>query len=190
MPRWNVETEAKIPRTVEALVECIAPLIHLSQQILLVDPHFTPDTARYQVALEHFLAAALAGGRRYCRLEYHTKVGVKDGSSESDRRDWITRFGKDCQQRIPRHVPKDVPLRIMLWEVKPGGDEMHDRYVMTERGAIRIVKGLDLGEPGQTTDVSLLPPLVYRGRWNDFQPGTGSSRRLTSWERIELEAEK
>jgi hypothetical protein len=57
----------------------------------------------------------------------------------------------------------------MLWEERPDGDEMHARYVMTERGAIRIEKGLDIGYPNQTTDVSLVAPDVYRRRWDDFQ---------------------
>jgi hypothetical protein len=167
--RWNVQADSRVPRTSADLSACVKPLLHLSRDVLFVDPHFEPDTARYQAALEAFLAVACEGGRRYKRLEYHTKVRIKHFKDPPVRNEWIETFRRSCRSWIPHHVPDRIPLRVVLWEEKPDGEEMHARYVMTERGAVRIEKGLDIGSPNQTTDVSLVAPAVYRQRWNDFQ---------------------
>ena len=175
---WRVQTEVRVARTSADLSACVRPLLHLSSEVLFVDPHFAPDTSRYQESLEAFLAAACEGGRRYTRLEYHTKIR---GKFEDDvaRTNWIDTFRGDCRNQLPRRVPNGIPLRVVLWNEKPDGDEMHARYVMTERGAIRIEKGLDIGHPNQTTDISLVAPGVYRQRWNDLQ------RDATTYEFVE-----
>jgi hypothetical protein len=52
------------------------------------------------------------------------------------------------------------------------GDDLHPRYVFTERGGIRIERGLDEGDDGKTTDVSLLEASLYNRRWKDYQRDT------------------
>ncbi len=176
--RWRVQTEVVVPRTSADLSACVRPLLHLSREVLFVDPHFAPDTSRYQESLEAFLAAACEGGRSYTRLEYHTKIRGKFEDAAA-RTNLIDTFRRDCRNQLPRRVPNGIPLRVVLWNEKPDGDKMHARYVMSERGAIRIDKGLDIGHPNQTTDVSLVAPEVYRQRWNDVQ------RNATTYDFIE-----
>ena len=57
---------------------------------------------------------------------------------------------------------------MVRWTQRPGGENFHARYVMTELGGIRFDVGLDEGEPGETTDVSILPATLYARRWHDF----------------------
>jgi hypothetical protein len=62
----------------------------------------------------------------------------------------------------------------VLWKQRPTGEKLHARYFLTERGGIRFDVGLDAGEPGETTDVSLLSDDLYRARWADFQEATAA----------------
>jgi hypothetical protein len=39
---------------------------------------------------------------------------------------------------------------------------------------VRIERGLDEGEEGETTDISLLDETLYRQRWKDFQKATAA----------------
>ncbi len=52
------------------------------------------------------------------------------------------------------------------------------RYVLTDIGGVRIEKGLDLGRPGETTDVSLLDDELWRCRWTELQAGAGTFQEL------------
>lgn len=171
-PRWNVESERCVERTASSLITCMLPLVHRSREILFVDPHFTPDRSRYQNALRSYLDAAHDGNRDYRRIEVHAKLSVHDHATADQRRSWLDQFVADCNRCLPRQFRRGIRIAIYVWEEQPGSEKMHARYVLTECGGIRIDAGLDLGEPGQTTDVSLLPPSVRLSRWKSFQQGT------------------
>jgi hypothetical protein len=111
--RWDVEAQVRIPRDAKSLVNCIMPLIGKSEEILFVDPHFWPDTTRYQSAIRVYLTAAHADGRTYKRLELHAKVNVRGGAADNIRRDWIALFEESCRKYLPRNVPKGVTLIVV-----------------------------------------------------------------------------
>jgi hypothetical protein len=52
---------------------------------------------------------------------------------------------------------------------RPGGEKLHPRYILTDLGGVRVEVGLDSGDPGQTTDVSLLDRRIYEERSKDYQ---------------------
>jgi hypothetical protein len=54
--------------------------------------------------------------------------------------------------------------------------------VLTERGGIRFDVGLDRGEPGQTTDVSLLNDDLHQKRWSDFQSVSAAFDKVDDFE--------
>ena len=62
-----------------------------------------------------------------------------------------------------------VKLSIHRWERLPQGEGLHPRYILTERGGIRLDWGLDTGRQGETTDVSLLDATLWQKRWESFQ---------------------
>ena len=68
-------------------------------------------------------------------------------------------------------VPKGQYLHVLRWRPLPrqGGDTIHARYVMTEKGGYRVDHGLDEGSANETTDVSIMNENVYRRRWDDYQ---------------------
>lgn len=168
---WYVETEDRIPRTADRIVECVLPLIRESRELLIVDPHLTPDTARYRQSIRAILEGAHLGGKTYARIEVHAKVCCDSRANQLQRQQWIQQFEKDCQSFLPREIPFGRPLCVFLWDEVANGDEFHVRLVLTELGGIRIDKGIDIGDATQTTDVGLVSPGVYHKRWADFQRG-------------------
>jgi hypothetical protein len=69
-------------------------------------------------------------------------------------------------------IPRGVVLKIVRWSEQAGGEKFHARYILTDIGGVRFDVGLDSGDPGQTTDVSLLDFTLYRQRWDDYQQAT------------------
>jgi hypothetical protein len=66
-------------------------------------------------------------------------------------------------------------MTLVRWrkERETAGETLHPRYILTDRGGIRVDHGLDEGEPGETTDIGLLSENLYSQRWGEYQRGTG-----------------
>lgn len=81
--------------------------------------------------IKHFLQAIAARGTRKMpiRLEYHT--GNQDLG--------IAKFQSDLDTWIQPHLPTKVTLSVVRWDK----DQMHNRYIVTERGGVMFGHGLD-----------------------------------------------
>lgn len=156
-PRWNVSSQQSIARQPSDMANCIVGLCSLSQELLFVDPHFSTDR-RFTQVLEEFIRVAHSNGQNYRRIELHTGTKYSKVVLESDCKKWI----------MPR-LPSGVSIKFYMWQERISGEKFHARYVLTERGGIRFDVGLDSGDAGQTTDVSLLTNALHSLRWADFQ---------------------
>ena len=86
----------------------------------------------------------------------------------------IDYFREMCQKHIPGLLPKGLRLRFHRWN----GGELHNRYVLTERGGVMFGTGLDEGDSPPEDVVSLLDDETYRDCWDCFGPptdGTGGA---------------
>lgn len=180
---WCVGTGRRVPREAAALIECLSPLLFQSQDfLLLVDSYFDPNEERYSEAFKAYLAHTSKLPHRFRKIEVHTRLRVDPRADDTARSGRLRFFWESCSGRFPKVVPLGMQVTIQLWEELEGSDSIHARYVLTERGGIKIDAGLDLGKPGQTTDVDLLAPTVYESRLREFQPGSKTYRHLGSLE--------
>lgn len=161
-PRWNVDRELPIPRQCADMAACVEGLFKQSKEILFADPHFTPER-RFTETLGAFLQLAHSTGATFRRIEYHTLC--------SGTQNW---FSTECDRWLPRLIPNGVQIKLVRWKLRPGGEDFHARYVLTDLGGLRFERGLDSGEAGQTTDVSLLDEAVYVRRYEGFQVATAA----------------
>lgn len=161
-PRWNIATQQRVSRQPPDMAVCIAGLCSLSQELLFVDPHFSADR-RFTEVLQEFIRVAHMHGQAYRRIELHTGTRVPKVALEAGCNQWV----------VPR-LPRGVSIRFCMWQERASGEKLHARYVLTERGGIRFDVGLDSGDPGQTTDVSILDDLLHSLRWADFQSGSAA----------------
>ena len=58
--------------------------------------------------------------------------------------------------------------------VLEGNEDLHSRYILTNLGGIRIEHGLDEGQEGETTDVSLLDHLAVLKALDGISSGVAS----------------
>lgn len=162
---WKVSREIPVPRKAADLAKCLATLLQNSTEILFVDPHFRPYEGRYKNALRHFIEVACANNSNFKRIEYHLEENP-DATAEF--------FERECCDKIPAIVPHGIEIIFIRWKQRDGGESLHPRYVLTDRGGVRIEHGLDEGNEGETTDISLLDEALYRQRWADFQKATAA----------------
>ena len=75
-------------------------------------------------------------------------------------------FLSECEKRLPRCVPKDVRLSIRVVSQRIGGEQLHNRYTLTDVGGLIFGAGLDEGATGEIDDVALMDLPQYELRWS------------------------
>lgn len=158
---WDVKREASIPRTVDDLGISIGPLLKMSNHILFVDKNFEPATSRWQQTLKRFIEISLAGRVSTVSFEYHLQYDHKNPMTMED-------FQGYCERSLSRIIPAGAEIYLFRWDIIPKGEGIHARYVLTERGGVRIDWGLDTGSDGQTTDITLLDDSLWKKRWEEY----------------------
>ncbi|MCP4350034.1 MAG: hypothetical protein GY795_31530 [Desulfobacterales bacterium] len=162
---WKVSRERAVPRTAIEMGNAIEPLLKMSNRILFIDKLFEPATKRWQESLFHFIESAIQDRKKYPEFEYHFQINEDNlmiGGSKVN-------FENYCNKHLGNVIPAGVKLKLVRWSQKESGEGFHARYILTEKGGIRIDWGLDTGKQGQTTDISLLDMDLWGKRWNSFQ---------------------
>ncbi|MCC6127479.1 MAG: hypothetical protein IT426_21180 [Pirellulales bacterium] len=160
---WYVPRELCVPRTSNDMANCVKGLFAHSNEILFVDPHFAPEHERYRATLSMFLRVAHSNGKSFRRIEYHLKK-----TSTFDF------FSQECNTKLSHRLPQGVEITFIRWKELACSEELHPRYVLSELGGVRFERGLDCGEPKQTTDVSLLSEALHKSRWDNYQKQTAA----------------
>jgi len=161
-----------VQRDADEMAGAAQKLLRSSSEIVFVDQHFS-CAARHGRPLTAFLRYA-AQGAAIERLEYHLGCGPSP--------EWFE-AGLRKQARF-LHLPDKTELVFYRWREKPGGEEFHGRYILTELGGIRFDVGLDDSEdnPGiQTTDVAALDHATYLMRWIQHRPDSKAFDLVDAW---------
>jgi hypothetical protein len=155
-PRWRVDRSVNVPRTAEKLAEKAGFLLRISQEIRFIDPHFGPETGRYRRSLKTLLRALASLNSKITVIEIHLEA--------RSTRDF---FERECRERLPSCIPRGIQVRLFRWKERQGGERLHRRMILTERGGIEIEGGLDVGKDGETTDLFLLNSQQRAQHWRD-----------------------
>lgn len=159
-PRWAIERERVIERSAEAISRAAAPVIALGRRVVFIDPHFSPFNVRSRNTFKAFLqivANRPASDGVVESIEFHTQHNPA-----------MATFVAECQTRLPSTVKGGMKVTIVRWIERAGGEGLHNRYILTERGGVRLAWGLDEGAPSQTDDISLLERTVFEQRWAQY----------------------
>jgi hypothetical protein len=162
-PLWGVPRAVTIARRAGDMAAAVAAMLRIAEVIVFVDPYFGPDKRRHRQTLEAFLRATVEGRPidRPGRVEVNT-------SADEDRTGTREFFEGECQRQLPRCLPIDIRLRIGRLEQRPRGEELHNRYILTDIGGLQFGAGLGEGDDGTTDDVHLLERAQYHERWQQY----------------------
>ncbi|HIJ88889.1 MAG TPA: hypothetical protein HPP97_14620 [Desulfuromonadales bacterium] len=161
-PLWRVDREKPVLRTAQELAACAGRLLEHAREVLFIDPHFDATKPRYRNTLKAFLEKIPEPGKLK-RIEYHVSNTLLPGN-----------FSGSLQEHLPRIMSRDVTITFIRWQEANSGDSLHPRYILTDRGGIRIEHGLDEEHGGPTADVSLLDSTLFKSRWDDYQKNTAA----------------
>jgi hypothetical protein len=157
-PLWAAPRGRAVARSAREMAAAIAAMLRIAEVVILVDPHFGPERPRYRRPLEAFLRAVLEGrpteGPR--RVEVHTSLELTGTRAF---------FEAECQDQLPRCLPQGISLALLRLATRPGGQRLHNRYVLTDVGGVVFGIGLDDGNDVETDDLTLMDRAQYEMRW-------------------------
>jgi hypothetical protein len=168
-PLWKIEQEQRIPRRAGDMAGAAARLLSISEEIVFVDPYFDPQLHRFRKPLEQFLIAASTNRPKGLlrRIEYHTSDRLARADMESH-----------CARSLRRLVPGGLRLRIVRWHT----DDLHNRFVLTERGGLKFAQGLSEGATPGSDVVNLLGEQVHREIWAEYDRAKTKFHFVDEWE--------
>ena len=163
---WLASVSAAPARNRTDLVRLLGPLLRVSDEIVIVEPHFDPQHPRFCSPLQDLLRATSqdrpsAPARR---------IELVAGDNQAD-----DHFARNCLRYLPQFVPAGLRLLVRKLRQRSGGEKLHDRFLLTELGGISLGTGFDDGEAGQTQTVNILADSsVYTLRWEQYASTPGA----------------
>jgi hypothetical protein len=165
-PLWAVPRGVPIARRAADMAAAVAAMLRIAEIVVFVDPYFGPDRSRHRRTLEAFLRATTDGRvvDGPARLEVQT-------SADEERTGTRVFFEAECQRRLPGCIPAGARLRVVRLVERPGGEGLHNRYILTDLGGVLFGAGLDEGDHGTTDDLVVLDRAQYEMRWQQHAGG-------------------
>ena len=162
VPLWNHPHSVPVSRTPKQISRAVGEMLRIATDIVFVDPYFAPHRPRFfNVIKECF---------RMCfedRAVARPRLRIL--SSDIDANGRFQLFEMECRKRLPRILPRGQKVTICRLSERPGGQELHNRYILTEHGGVAFGTGLDEKEKAKTTDdLTLLDQDSYRLRWRQY----------------------
>lgn len=158
---WAVSRGLTVSRKAADMAEAVASFLRCSSIVIFVDPYFGPEKPRYRRPLEAFLERMILQrpGRMPKRIEVLTAAD-QTGTEEF--------FREECERRLPRCVPEKLGVRVRRLRQKHDGEQLHNRYILSDLGGVSFGHGLDEGNEGETDDITLMDRDQYERRWSQY----------------------
>lgn len=153
-------------RTADDMARAVGSMLRMAERIVFVDPHFAPHRRRFRSVLEACLREC-----SHQRIAEHPEITIlseaRDGNGTPEG------FRDQCLSRLPRLLPMGWAATVARLQELPGGEKLHNRYILTEHGGVSFGVGLDTGDG--VDDLHLLRRDQYEKRWSQYTRGTRGS---------------
>jgi len=146
---WENPHGRTVNRKANDMAAAVKMMLSRCQWVKFIDPHISPGRSDYRRSLRAFLNI-LADQRPVGpvkKIEIHT--GVHPGTAD---------FLRDSFEKL---IPNGVQVTLYQWQEKPGGQILHNRYILTDLGGVSFHHGLDAGKEGEKDDINRLSREQY-----------------------------
>jgi hypothetical protein len=155
-PGWDVPHGMTVNRKARDMAEAVNMMLGCCRWVKFIDPYFVKGKTGHKKSLPAFLKI-LAAERPVGppeTIEIHTSG---DGAT--------TDYLREFYEKI---IPAGLHVTLYRWQERPGGQKLHNRYILTDLGGVSFHHGLDCGSEGETDDITLLDREQYERRCKQY----------------------
>ncbi len=157
--RYSSITQGRFPRTTTGLLGPCLRILSNATEVKVIDPYFRPDDPRKMRPLLGLLAMIAESDSGIKQVELHT--ARSDNFSQSTVNNW--------RRELLGAIPYDLRVKIHFWAARPGGENLHPRFVLTDKAGLKFDYGFDEGDSsGESTIVDVLIDSLRRQIWGEY----------------------
>jgi hypothetical protein len=160
---WRATDTAK-RRDVATLAAAMRLLLLCGSEIRIIDPYLRPSGARPAALLRAILK--LTHGTEYrsapASVEIHTGLG-KDAAEKS-----YEFLRRDYERALPPLIPAGVIVHVTFWTEREALQQLHNRYVLTNRGGIVLGAGISSADAETYEDIARMSDADRSLRWRQY----------------------
>lgn len=158
----------------------LAPILRHAKTLSLVDPYMSCHDSRFVNTVK--ICVELLGQRGHAVLPGRIHIHAGDPETDNYRQESVADRLIAWEQYLRPLIDTQHPHRfkVFLWGSHPGGETLHDRYILSDQCGISVPAGLDCrahSTPNSTT-WSLLEEEDRRRRLQDVDPASSHFRLL------------
>jgi hypothetical protein len=170
---WAAPRCPPVPRTAADFADVLRPLLLRCREVVFVDPWFDPNKPEFTDPLRTMLEVLWGPGRGVDAPSAQLVIAEGGNQGKRDAR-WLVDV---CSKRLPRILPAGRCLTVTVLRQRPGGQKIHNRYVLTIFCGVSFGTGLDAAGDegsGQTDDLCRLTREQLDARWGQYVSARGS----------------
>jgi len=180
---WAQPREQEILRSPQEMARAASPLLRSAKHIVFVDPYFDVLQDCYLQSFQSFFSE-IWQSNTYQRPQVEIITGLKgcwERGTGQPRQDDINSFQNECTARLSVFVPQGCRIKMHLFKEKRGGQQLHNRYILTNLAGIKFPAGLGCGPANRRTgdDLSLISNGSIRQLW-----GIYTNRRPAAFDEV------
>ena len=183
-PLMDTPRSKNIIRTPEKIVEALLPIARVSKEIDIVDPYFDhrPGRGHYIETLKTLLESLAKSKGRVKSIRIHYAAHDSYPPAIEIAKSW---------NRLARNVvPEGYSLELHGWSEHTRGEDLHDRYFLTDIGGIMVGAGFSAEGPEQTALFTLLDYRDVQELRERFSPTSIVYNKVGSTVRIDSKGAK
>jgi hypothetical protein len=146
-PLMKAPHDIKVERDAKSLTSAMGLMLRFGNQILFVDAYYDPYSPRYQSTFRECLKLIKhVNPTASCEIHHLDRAGQPTAAD----------FEREAKHLFGNVIPVGQTITIYRWREKDGGEDFHARYLLTNKGGIRVEAGFSAEGGHQTTDMALL----------------------------------
>ena len=177
---WKIPERNPTHRTADSIAAEVSQLVRLCRRAVIIDPYFDPSKLKFRQTFYAILSKCSENvcGLDRIQVEWHTSIDRCfrnwEKGEERDPDDEMLEFQKlvsACQRELPKLIPSDMQLKVVVWTQKEGGEKLHNRYLLTDICGVLFGTGSDEAEnPNdiESDDIVLLEEGQYMTRYQQY----------------------
>ena len=144
-PKLQAGPSKLVVRSAVQMATAVRVLLQFSKKIVLMDRNFSPHNHRFRDPLGEMLMYFLDryGKPRQVEVELHFGHHILDDAPD---------FKAACDAHLQDVIPVGMRLTIARWN----HEDLHNRYILTDRGGVLLGEGLDEANQKSTRTVDVL----------------------------------
>lgn len=164
---WEVPPAPSPPRNAGEFAQVVAPILRCCQHAVFVDPHFAAEKSRFRNTLQSMLAILWEQNHGLAAPQAELHICEGDQPKDPPARFILEK----CRAHLPDIIPHGGKLRVVIWKSRPGGEKLHNRYLLTDIGSVGFGVGLDEADEAghdESDDLFRLSSAQHAKRWGQY----------------------